>query len=100
MQARFSNQKDALSNWFSKRNSVFQQRNEKTSDKEARIQRGQIKEEQLRSNIYKLDPSLDDNGIIRVGKRLDILNLSNHYKHLIVFPQNKPLSKLIINWCH
>ena len=50
--------------------------------------------------IYNLDHYLDEDGIIRVGGRLDKLNLSNKCKHLNVLPKGSPISKLIIAKCH
>ena len=63
-------------------------------------QRSEEAEKQKSSQIYNLDPYLDEDGIIRVGRRLDKLNLNNECKHLIVLPRGSPISKLIITWCH
>ena len=52
------------------------------------------------SQIYNLDPYIDEDGIIRVGGRLDKSNLNNECKHPIVLPKGSPISKLIIVWCH
>ena len=52
------------------------------------------------SQIYNLDPYIDEDGIIRVGGRLDKSNLNNECKHLIVLPKGSPISKLIIAWRH
>ena len=52
------------------------------------------------SQIYNLDPYIDEDGIIRVGGRLDKSNLNNECKHPIVLPKGSPISKLIIAWCH
>ena len=46
------------------------------------------------STIY-----LDEDGIIRVGGRLD-KNLNNECKHLKVLPKSSSISKLAIVWCH
>ena len=50
--------------------------------------------------IYNVDPYIDKDGIIRVGGRLNKLNLNNEYKYPIVLPKCSPISKLIIAWCH
>ena len=52
------------------------------------------------SQIYNLNPYIDEDGIIRVGGRLDKSNLSNECKHPIVLSKGSPISKLIIAWCH
>ena len=52
------------------------------------------------SQIYNLDPYIDEDGTIRVGGRLNKSNLNNECKHLIVLPKGSPISKLIIAWCH
>ena len=64
---------------------IFQPQNEKTEIKNS-------------SQIYNLDPYIDENGIIRVGGRLDKSNVNNEYKHVIVFLKGSPISKLIISW--
>ena len=50
--------------------------------------------------IDNLDPYIDEDGIIRVGGRLDKSNLKNKCKHPIVLPKGSLISKLIIGWCH
>ena len=52
------------------------------------------------SQIYNLDAYIVENGIIRVGGRLDKSNLNNECKHPVVFPKGSPISKLIIAWCY
>ena len=48
------------------------------------------------SQIYNLDHYIDEDGIIRVGERLDKSNLNNEFKHLIVLSKGSPISKVII----
>ena len=72
---------------------IFQPRNEKTAY-EYQIE-AEIKNS---GQIYNLDTYIDENGIIRVGGRLDKSNLNNECKHPIVFPKGSPISKLIIAW--
>ena len=48
------------------------------------------------SQIYNLDRYIDEDGIIRVGGRVDKSNLNNEYKHPVVLPKGSPISKLII----
>ena len=52
------------------------------------------------SQIYNLDPYIDEDDIIRVGGRLNKSNLNSECKHPIVLPKGSPISKLIIGWCH
>ena len=64
----------------------------KQSSKEAQIENS--------SQIYNLDPYFYEDGIIRVGERLDRSNLNNECKHSIVLSKGSPISKLKIAWCH
>ncbi|XP_065356009.1 uncharacterized protein LOC135950390 [Calliphora vicina] len=48
------------------------------------------------SPLLKLMPFLDENGIIRVGGRLQNSDLSYNVKHPIILAKSYPLSKLII----
>ena len=52
------------------------------------------------SQIYNLDSYIDEDGIIRVGGRLDKSIFNNECKHPIVLPKGSPTSKLTIAWCH
>ena len=52
------------------------------------------------SQIYNLYPYIDEDGLIRVGERLDKSNLNNECKHPIVVPKGSPISKLKVTWCH
>ena len=69
----------------------------KTAYKETRFRRGRNKGS---SQIDKLDPYLDEEGIIKVEERLSKLNLDKEDKYLIVLPKGSPLSELITGWCH
>ena len=51
------------------------------------------------SQIYNLYPYIDEDGLIRVGGRLDKSNLNNECKHPIVVPKGSPISKLKVAWC-
>ncbi|XP_071477128.1 uncharacterized protein [Diadema antillarum] len=48
------------------------------------------------SALYRLDPYLDDDGIIRVGGRIDRANISSEIKHPIILPRRSHISKLLI----
>jgi hypothetical protein len=52
------------------------------------------------SPLYKLDPFVDDNGILRVGGRLRRANLSDDHKFPIILPKNNYVSKLIVREIH
>ena len=54
----------------------------------------------ISSKISSLNPYLDENGIIRVGGRLEKSYINNDCKHPILMPKNCHISKLIILWCH
>ena len=50
--------------------------------------------------LYKLDPFLDENEILRVGGRLRHANLSDEVKFPIILPKRSHISKLIIRYFH
>jgi hypothetical protein len=52
------------------------------------------------SSLYKLDPFVDDNGILRVGSRLRRANLSENHKFPIILPKNNHVSNLIVRDFH
>jgi len=52
------------------------------------------------NNLAKLDPFIDNHGILRVGGRLQNSNLPFEEKHPIILTKTSVLSKLIINQCH
>ena len=52
------------------------------------------------SPIYRLDPYLDDGGVIRVGGRIDRAELSEEVKHPIIMPRKSHITELIIRYCH
>ena len=52
------------------------------------------------SPLFKLDPFLDSNGILRVGGRLTQANMSNNFKFPIVLPKKSHVTDLLIKDCH
>ena len=54
----------------------------------------------ISSKINSLNPHLDENGIIRVGGRLEKPDINNDCKHPILMPRCCHFSKLIMLWCH
>ena len=53
-----------------------------------------------RNVLFKLDPFLDEDGILRVGGRLGSSRLPGDEKHPAILPKNAHISKLIIQECH
>ncbi|XP_060665774.1 uncharacterized protein LOC132798069 [Drosophila nasuta] len=52
------------------------------------------------SSINSLSPFLDQNGILRVGGRLEAANISFDSKHPILLPYNDPVVKMILVQIH
>ena len=53
-----------------------------------------------KSHLYRLDPYVDDAGIMRVGGRLRRSNLSLKEKHPILLPKEHHVSKLLLSHYH
>ena len=51
-------------------------------------------------SINKLDPFLDEKGILRVGGRLQNSNLSKEENHPVILPKCSEVSKMIVRWSH
>ena len=54
----------------------------------------------LQSRIIKLDPFVDNKGLIRVGGRLQHSQLEYKEKHPVVLPKDAKISELIVRYCH
>ena len=52
------------------------------------------------SRLYRLDPFLDNEGIIRVGGRVNQAVCSYSEKHPIVLPRKHHITELVIRHCH
>ena len=52
------------------------------------------------SCLYRLDPFLDDVGLIRVGGRIKRANLPFATKHPVVLPRKSHVTDLLIRFCH
>ena len=50
--------------------------------------------------LYKLDPVLDNDGILRVGGRLARSSLTDREKHPIILPKQGHITQLIVRFCH
>ncbi|GAA6083978.1 uncharacterized protein LOC101884906, partial [Tachysurus ichikawai] len=52
------------------------------------------------SRLYRLNPFLDDKGILRVGGRLEHATLHPHIKHPVILPKTSYITKLLIDHYH
>ena len=52
------------------------------------------------SLIYRLDPFLDNNGVLWVGGWLRNSSLNWNMMHPILLPQRSVITNRIIEWCH
>ena len=52
------------------------------------------------SQLYRLDPFLDDEAIIRVGGRIRNASYSSDIKHPVILPRKHHVTDLIIRHCH
>ena len=50
--------------------------------------------------MYRLDPFLDDDGLIRVGGRIKRASLSFTTKHPIILPRESHATNLLVQSCH
>ena len=55
---------------------------------------------QKNSNLYTLDPFLDENGVLRVGGHLKHADLSTAVKYPAILPRKGHMTDLIISHCH
>ena len=53
-----------------------------------------------KSHLYRLDPYINDAGILRVCGRLRRSNLSSKEKHPVILPKNHHVSKLLLRHYH
>jgi hypothetical protein len=53
-----------------------------------------------KSKLYRLDPFVDDNGILRVGGRLRRASLEYTEKHPTILPKNHHISQLLVRHYH
>lgn len=52
------------------------------------------------SSIRSLDPIIDDNGLLRVGGRISLADMSWEEKHPILLPKNHHVSTLLVRHYH
>ena len=53
-----------------------------------------------RSSVYKLDPFIDERGLLRVGGSLRKSNLHFTDFHPILLSKDSCITRLIVEWCH
>lgn len=51
------------------------------------------------SQLLRLDPFIDEEGILRVGGRIHMAALPENEKHPVILPQNYHLTKLFVELC-
>ena len=54
----------------------------------------------VNSSLHRLDPFLDNDGLLKVGGRIRRANLSDSLKHPIIIPKGCHIAKLLINHYH
>nr|XP_039271502.1 uncharacterized protein LOC120345955 isoform X3 [Styela clava] len=59
-----------------------------------------IRNKLSRSSIYKLDPYIDEDGLIRVGGRIGRANMPMDCKHPLLLPRHSHVTNLIIRHFH
>lgn len=52
------------------------------------------------SSLYRLDPYLDTDGLLRVGGRLRNASISEGAKHPVILPRRSHITQLILQYCH
>ncbi|KAK3737845.1 hypothetical protein QZH41_004783 [Actinostola sp. cb2023] len=52
------------------------------------------------SGLYRLDPYLDENEILRVGGRLRRANMPEGVKHPVILPRQCHVTSLVVQFCH
>ena len=52
------------------------------------------------SSLYKLDPFLDEHGVLRVGGRLKRASFSSEFKHPVILPRKHHVTDLVIGYYH
>ena len=72
------------------------QRTATTQDTRQRREVVTDKKSQRRTRLYRLDPFVDSDGILRVGGRLRRAEFEFGEKHPIILPRNDHVSKLVV----
>ena len=64
------------------------------------ISLGKGKSLKLCRNIVKLDPFIDDEGILRVGRRIKRSAVASEMQQLVLLPKFCRIAELVVRWCH
>ena len=93
--------RDAQIKSFKEEIEVLQKMKQENTDPDSRVFAQQRKTSmKTSSSLYKLDPFLDENGILRVGGRLRRASLTEEVKFPIILPRNSHVTKLIVKHFH
>ena len=52
------------------------------------------------SSLPKLDPFIDDEGILRVKGRIQRSALANEMQNPVLLPKSCRIAELVVHWCH
>ena len=52
------------------------------------------------SRILKLDPFIDDEGILRVGRRIKRSAVASEIQHPVLLSKSCRIAELVVSWCH
>ena len=52
------------------------------------------------STIVKLDPFIDDEGILRAGRRIKRSPVASEMQQLVLLPKFCRIAELVVRWCH
>ena len=52
------------------------------------------------SSLFRLDPFLDDQGLLRIGGRLDKASMAYELKHPVIIPKSSHVTELLIRQYH
>ncbi|XP_041484991.1 uncharacterized protein LOC121431537 isoform X2 [Lytechinus variegatus] len=71
-------------------------------DKESDREKAKTRNQRIKatSSLYRLDPFIDCEGIIRVGGRINRANVSRELKHPIIIPRQGHMTSLLIRHHH
>ena len=52
------------------------------------------------SKVHKLDPFVDNDGVLRAGGRIQKSSLNKEIQHPVLLPKESRVTTMIIQWCH
>ena len=70
------------------------------TDLQSRTSNTTPKSLKMHGAIHKLDPYLDNHGVIRIGGRLKAGSQSHGICHPVLLPKKHHVTTLVIRWCH